>query len=266
MSKYSRAAICLILLTTIIGQLAAQDDAICEALGEIHATHGNSLAAYLSEKGEDCLEPARTPEPTPTPSGPVWTAKGRGPTERSVSVKLVRGVYELEAPMPVAGVGKYAQLKQIISVPSACFVWEFAVFPSTVRVERDCTIHATLKVDLGILPDRKKAWEFSITRVSEELPPVQKADGWTGRGVGFANYPFEVVFEPGIYRIEQRGGPDTTWLTVKRSSPNRCFGSSLISVPTQREVKRRCHIKGSLQVGYTGWSGRSWSYSITKLD
>ena len=87
MLKVTRIIICLLLLATT-GAVWAQDTAICETLEAAYTTHGDSLKAYLSDKGKECLKSAAAPtvEPTAKPSGPIWSAKGQGKRDRSVSL------------------------------------------------------------------------------------------------------------------------------------------------------------------------------------
>ena len=193
-----------------------------------------------------------------------------------MSVKLSRGVYRLYAQLWPSSADNYAQLTQIVSVPSSCFIWEEVSFPSTIRVERECSIYATLEVDIGniVSQNKDKPWGFSIRRESEQLPPVSKAHGWSASGTGAAHIPVEVVFEPGVYRFEKHRGPESASLYVESSKPDgyTCFGTfgRYFSMPTQLEVKRRCHVKGTLMIGDVtvarGWHATSWSYRITKLD
>lgn len=185
-------------------------------------------------------------------------------------------MYSLYSQLWSSGADNYAQLKEIVSVPNSCFTWEEVTFPSSVRVERECSIHATLEVDIGnnFSQNNDKSWAFSIRRESEELPSVSKANGWSESGIGAAHIPVEVMFEAGIYRFEKHQGPDSASLYVASSKPDgyKCFGTfgRYFSMPTQLEVKRRCHIKGTLKIGdlsvARGWHAKSWSYSITKLD
>lgn len=266
MSKYLRTVICVVFLVAAIGPLAAEDDKICETLKAAYTTHGESLAPYLSDKGRDCLEPAATPVPTATPSGPIWSVKGAGTQQRSLSLDLTRGLYELNAPVPIANNrGNWAQLSKIISVPDSCLKLQFLSFPGTLRITRNCTIHATLKVEATNYSDRNKRWEYTITKASDTLPPIPQADGWSVRGVGFSNLQIELVFEPGIYVIKKQRGPEVTSLGTPIGESRSCLGVQSHRLPTQIKVSRRCHFKGGLQVGYSHGAVGSWSYSIEKV-
>lgn len=266
MSKYFFTVISLVLLATAIGPAAAQDDAICEALKAIHTKYADSLAAYLSDKGRDCLEPAATPVPTATPNGPIWSVKGAGTQQRSLSLDLTRGLYELNAPVPIANrQGNWAQLSNIISAPDSCLKLQFLSFPGMLRITRNCTIHATLKVEATNYSDRNKRWEYTITKASDTLPPVPKANGWSVHGVGFSNLQIELIFEPGIYVITKQRGPDVTSLGTPIGESRSCLGVQSHRLPTQFKVSKRCHFKGGLQVGYSHGAVGSWSYSIEKV-
>ena len=189
MSKYMRTVICLVLLATATLPMATQDAAICEALRAIHATHGDSLAAYLSEKGEDCLEPAeaQTPEQSPTVKPEkveVWSASGNREFERSVTLELTKGLYRLNMIRGWSSGGRgYAWITEIISQPESCFLYESVTFPATLRIERDCKVYGTLETDLSSsFRAQTRSWALSITKESDMLPPVPNADGWSERG------------------------------------------------------------------------------------
>lgn len=270
MSKYIRTVISLILLAAAIGTAAAQDAAICEALRVIHATHGDSLSAYLSEKGEDCLEPtgAQTPIPTAMPeplNEEIWSASGSGSSDRPLTLELTRGVYEFEAERRAAGSsGGWAQLDDIIDRPD-CLSLNHVTFPATVILRRNCRIHATLAVQTPLFQDRKR-WEVSIRKVSDDVPLASDADGWSLSGFGYSHQPVEILFERGIYRIIKRTGPDVALLGIPTGQNISCLDRRIYEIPTQFEVRGRCHFRGGIKVGNTYGEVGSWSYSITKLD
>ncbi|MCY3797352.1 MAG: hypothetical protein OXG84_06075 [Chloroflexi bacterium] len=271
MLRYIRTAIGLVLLASIMGTVSGQDATICKALRAIHTIHGEQFLPYLSDIGQQCLEPAATPTPLPTATPVpaierIWRVNGRGPSERSVSLNLTPGVYELKEPLsPSAARGGFAWLTNIISVPDACFVWEDVTFPAIVRIERHCQIYATLEVSLGVWADENRRWELSITKVSDEVE-TPKADGWTIRGRNFGQIPVDLVFAPGIYRTKKRSGQADARMWIISKSRDRCLTDYNSSLPNQFRVTQSCRIKAYIRMGYWGEYIPSWSIEITKLN
>lgn len=263
MQKYIRAVICLVFFATTIGQLVAQDDAICKALRAIHATYEYSLSAYLSEKGEDCLGPTATPTPEPTlvPSEPIWTASGRSSKKVSVSLELTRGLYTLNVieTFLSRGVG-FAILEDLIVRPRSCYHWDALTFPAELRVKGNCQILGRLNVYAN------KSWRLSITKVSGTLPPIPKADGWSVQGRGYTQRPVELRFERGTYQFTTPSRADIMTLTAQYQSPSGCVPWR-IEMPGFIEAKSSCTIVARVRAyDYVVSETGSWSYRIEKLD
>ena len=248
-------------LVFLLGRAQSQEE-VCQALNALHSTYGNSLTVYLSAKGRECLEPAATATPAP-PNEEIWSAKGLGQTERTISLELKSGVYTLEAsPNPNLHPGGYAHVKDIIGSPEGCVRWENVTFPSLLRIERTCRLYGTMRVYLPYRY-RDKRWGLSISRVAEP-PPEPKADGWLLRGQGTTYLPLVIVFEPGLYEIEQQMGPPNASMSILSSSPSRCI-PGWVDVPGHVKISKKCRVKATLSI-HASRDHHRWSYRITKLE
>lgn len=259
--KAIRIVLCLVLLVTTAGTVLAQEDAICNGLKALHATHGDQFRSYLSDVGQQCLEPA-VPK---TASERIWHVEGQGPSIQSLSLDLTTGTYELTEPeSPGAAKGGLAMLDNIVTEPEDCVVWEMVTFPAILHIDRKCQVYATLDVHVGGPPDRNQRWELSITRLSEEVE-VPKADGWIARGRNFGRIPVDLVFEPGIYRTSAEVGTSVIYMWIVSKSKDHCLQDYNFELPNQFRVTQTCHIKARIDVGFWGGSLPPWSFEITKL-
>ena len=179
---------------------------------------------YVKSDSTSTLTPQATATPTSAPiNEPIWSAKGRGTSERSVSLELTRGVYKLNVLRPI----NEARVRSItlgsnISEPENCFAWYELSFPATIRIEQDCRLHSTLLVWIKTGFEKTEQWEVSITKESDDLPPLPQAHGWSASGRGGSGVPVEVVFDPGLYRVEKQSGPDMTMFR-QYQSPNLLY-------------------------------------------
>ena len=253
----------LVLLSVLVAVMipGRAQDGICEGLRTLHTVHGVSLTKYLNAEGLECLELAPTATPVPL-NEEIWSASGTGEARKTISLELTRGVYQLNAPVPPSDVPDgHGYITDIISNPASCFLWETVSFPATVRIERDCKILATAAVYMSYI-DRKERWSLSITKVSNDIPPIPMAEEWSASGRGSRHLPAALVFEPGTYSVNQHSGPPDARLTMLSRTPRECV-PLVLRLPTHVSVKRRCTVEAKLWV----WQDRSrWSFDITKLD
>ena len=256
-----RQLVLILLLAAASVPVKAQDE-ICRGLRHLHATHRESLTAYLSAKGLECLALDATATPVPL-NETIWSASGTGKAKQTISLELARGVYQFDAPVAPSDVlDGHGYITDIISKPASCFLWETVSFPATVRIESECHILASAVVYMSYL-DRKKRWELSITKVSNDIPPAPKAEEWSATGRGTRNLPVALVFEPGTYSVNQHSGPPGARLTMLSRTPKECV-PLVLRLPIHVRVTRKCIVKAKLWV----WpEDRSrWSFDITKLE
>ena len=232
----------------------------------IETSVGWLYSGYVKPKSIPALTPQATAALTSVPiNEPIWSSKGLGTSMRPVSLKLTPGVYKLNVLRPI----NEARIRSItlgsnISEPENCFVWSDLSFPATIRMEQDCRLHSTLLVWIITRFEKTEHWEVSITKESDYLPPLPQAHGWSASGRGGSGVPVEVVFEPGVYRVQKQSGPDM-YMFLQYQSPTYCVGGYIGGVPTQFKITQRCRAKVyvSFSSDRENWA---WSFNITKLN
>lgn len=256
-----KSIVLILLLVAVMATVTAQDD-ICDGIKDLHTVHGESLTAYLSAQGRECVESASASTAVLL-NEKIWSTEGAGKARRTISLELTRGLYQLKAPLPPSNVlGGHAYITDIISKPESCFPWELVSFPATIRIERDCHILATVVVKMSFVHNDKR-WALSIFKESNEIPPIPLAEEWSVSGRGTRLLPVALVFEPGIYSLNQNSGQVDARLSMLSLTPKECV-RSVLRLPIHISVLRRCTVEADLYVSPRDNS--RWSFDITKLD
>ncbi|MCY3916586.1 MAG: hypothetical protein OXG49_11290 [Chloroflexi bacterium] len=258
----------------------SSQDGICESLRRVYATHGDGLTSYLNQAGRECLksdkEVQRQDTTAESSRNTVWSSKGRGSKEVSVTLELSAGVYDLDLLKPEnEGVWGTAWLRDVVSVPNDCFLWSYRVsFPTRIRIQKLCKIYGTLEVNQDYKPATD--WSLSINERLDLQSGIPNADGWYAEGRGEKYVPMGIIFGPGAYRMQLEPplkSEDQGFVQVRDivEIPNRCFtelhGYGHESLPTQFVINQSCQLFAILTAYLYGASDdRSWKVSITRSD
>ncbi len=223
----------------------------------------------VNQTASQLVQESASTEEQPQTAEAIWTAAGSRTQDQSVSLELTRGIYALNlVESPIRFSVESIELADIISRPDNCVVQERVTFPSTLRVERNCRIFATLKPFFGYGRwDERVRWNVSITQVSDELPALLNGQEWSVTGRGFARLPVNLRFQPGIYRFGGSEGIEYAFLVREALEPNGCVRNyySPMSSPTQFLVTKSCTVRATLNVGFGGEQIGSWSFKITRI-
>ncbi|MCY4536709.1 MAG: hypothetical protein OXE52_00620 [Chloroflexi bacterium] len=264
----------LLILTTSLPFVSGQGE-VCSDLQEMYVSHGEELVGYLSAKGQQCLE--SPPKPTEVPvSSPIFEESGRGDKQISVDISFVPGIYRLNLVRPLYPIDYessdvYVNLDDIIEVPDDCISTSsrYTRFPSQIEIGENCRVYATLSANAYSWSSNVR-WEVSIT---EYVPQATAAlaEEWTGSGRGSKYDAFDLMFSPGIYRINLDTKLSGDWGSIAfediLSTPPGCFGSSYENLPYQVRIRRDCQVYGILHADLDDdYQGRTWKASITKLS
>ena len=265
----------LILLAVFVTPIMSQEE-ICEDLRGLHAEHGDVLFEYLSDTGEDCINETQTLSPSAPTDNVIWSESGQGSMAIPVTLELSQGTYSLNLIKPSQeGHWGNALLDEVISVTDNCFLWSTSLgprisFSSLLPIEQDCRLYATLAVEMPY--GSNTAWEVSIAKLSDAPPITPNAQDWSAEGRGMKFLPFDISFDPGIYRVNVSDPSlvgDIQFYTTFEL-PDHCFpGGTHLDLPTQIRIEKNCRIISTLSAylyRHDDNDDAPWEVSITKLD